>query len=654
MAEENKINPSTGNLDKIGQSSSDITANDLRYLKLDQTTPQTTTGRFTFPALTVNTNTITPTYRLSAYGTAAVDGIQSYMGFEITPVPIPSSPVCVVSAGGAVDVDTWRYYCTYYTALGETPAQISTTYPVVTSGQQTVTVTISTSTDGRVVGRKLYRYSNTLGTQYLVATIAENTSTTYVDTAAKATLASANFYFMDDSTTKYITIRGTKAMHLGLYNLAINSATGALPNLTSGGRNTVFGNYSGASINSGTNNDIFGYTTAASLAGGYGNTLLGSQCAQGLTSGAYNVVIGQNAMTNGNRSNETLVGMQSGRGGAGATANNNVGVGLNSLYSVTSTSYSVGVGSSAAALLTSGAYVTAVGGEAAYNLTTVGYGTHIGFRAGKANTGGYGVFLGNDAGYWETAAKKLFIDYNARASEADGRVKALVYGIFDASTANQYFTINGHFIGLENSGIGTRVPNKTLSVNLGSAGAFSLIYDNAVGTETVFSDFKLDSNGTLTLHQNGEDEIQVFQDSGSEGIVSLLHQSRVRAYVESSQIEDGVWTKIHFGLENWDEQNEWDTDTYTFTAKKAGWYDVDALITLKTIAGTNTNSILQLAFYINGSVWSYGVPTQIIDNGGSPICKGKIKSTDHGDQVYLNARRLSMSAILPTAIPLSC
>ena len=41
MAEEHKINPSTGNLDKIGQTSSDQAENDLRYLKLDQDTSQT-------------------------------------------------------------------------------------------------------------------------------------------------------------------------------------------------------------------------------------------------------------------------------------------------------------------------------------------------------------------------------------------------------------------------------------------------------------------------------------------------------------------------------------------------------------------------------------------------------------------------------------
>ena len=41
MAEDHKINPATGDLDKIGQTASDIISNDGRYLKLDQSTPQT-------------------------------------------------------------------------------------------------------------------------------------------------------------------------------------------------------------------------------------------------------------------------------------------------------------------------------------------------------------------------------------------------------------------------------------------------------------------------------------------------------------------------------------------------------------------------------------------------------------------------------------
>ncbi len=41
MGEETRINPGTGNLDKIGQTPSDIVENNNRYLKLDQSSSQT-------------------------------------------------------------------------------------------------------------------------------------------------------------------------------------------------------------------------------------------------------------------------------------------------------------------------------------------------------------------------------------------------------------------------------------------------------------------------------------------------------------------------------------------------------------------------------------------------------------------------------------
>jgi hypothetical protein len=52
------------------------------------------------------------------------------------------------------------------------------------------------------------------------------------------------------------------------------------------------------------------------------------------------------------------------------------------------------------------------------------------------------VCIGYQAGYYETGTNKLFIDNQSRASEADGRVKALVYGVFDATVANQSITFN--------------------------------------------------------------------------------------------------------------------------------------------------------------------------------------------------------------------
>jgi hypothetical protein len=68
----------------------------------------------------------------------------------------------------------------------------------------------------------------------------------------------------------------------------------------------------------------------------------------------------------------------------------------------------------------------------------------LGYKAGYSNvSGNSNVFLGYQAGYYETGSSKLFIDNLHRANEADGRIKALIYGIFDAATANQILRING-------------------------------------------------------------------------------------------------------------------------------------------------------------------------------------------------------------------
>jgi hypothetical protein len=53
------------------------------------------------------------------------------------------------------------------------------------------------------------------------------------------------------------------------------------------------------------------------------------------------------------------------------------------------------------------------------------------------------VFVGNAAGAHETGSNSLYIDNAPRASEADAKVKALVYGVFDAAVANQSLAVNG-------------------------------------------------------------------------------------------------------------------------------------------------------------------------------------------------------------------
>jgi trimeric autotransporter adhesin len=134
----------------------------------------------------------------------------------------------------------------------------------------------------------------------------------------------------------------------------------------------------------------------------------------------------------GNRDVEgnTAVGVgalyQIARGVAG-TGKNNVAVGVGAGRQHTIGNHHVAIGVSALNNNGNGNEMTALGAYAGYT--------------GVSNS--RCVFLGYQAGYYETASDKLFIDNRQRANEADGRVKALVYGVFDAATANQRLRING-------------------------------------------------------------------------------------------------------------------------------------------------------------------------------------------------------------------
>ena len=54
-----------------------------------------------------------------------------------------------------------------------------------------------------------------------------------------------------------------------------------------------------------------------------------------------------------------------------------------------------------------------------------------------------------------------------------------------------------------NIGIGTEVPNKKLSINDITGGAMRLIYNNNIGTETIYSDFSIASTGLISFVANG-------------------------------------------------------------------------------------------------------------------------------------------------------
>ena len=84
------------------------------------------------------------------------------------------------------------------------------------------------------------------------------------------------------------------------------------------------------------------------------------------------------------------------------------------------------------------------------------------------------------------------------------------------------------------------------------------------------------------------------------GIITLANQSRARAYLTTStqSITQSSWTKITLNAESYDEQGEFDSATnYRFTAKKAGYYQVNAAVYYAAVDAT----LIYIAIYKNGA-----------------------------------------------------
>jgi hypothetical protein len=160
----------------------------------------------------------------------------------------------------------------------------------------------------------------------------------------------------------------------------------------------------------------------------------------GALSCSYDMAIGGfslAAVTSG--SNNVAIGDQAGY--RIKTGHNNMAIGSYALNYDVGGNENVGIGGYSAHHIT-GADNIGIGYQALFTGAAVNYNVAIGAYAGYSNTSSSGIFIGYQAGYHETGASKLFIDNIGRSSEADGRVKALIYGVFAAATADQNVTMN--------------------------------------------------------------------------------------------------------------------------------------------------------------------------------------------------------------------
>ncbi|HLP86575.1 MAG TPA: tail fiber domain-containing protein [Candidatus Paceibacterota bacterium] len=339
----------------------------------------------------VGIGTTAPTYKLDVKGTSATGSIRSDIGFDIYPVPDPTSPTGVVSAGGSVDDGAHWYGVTYVTAIGETHVRYSAAQITTTTGNNTVTLTIPTSADQRVTSRKIYRTK--AGAQqyyeYYLATVNDNTTTTYVDTAADSSLTGSAgiVYFKPNTTTKNITLAGAKAFTIDSNATWIGLNAGS--NITTGGRNTLVGVGAGAAITTGSDNQVFGHSAAGNITSGGSNVVMGYGALYSTNSGGNNTAIGHDSLFyNQTGSGNTAIGSFSLFGTGGVNSHNyNTAVGSYSLNATTTGGSNSSLG-----------YYSIRGNTTGTHNSSLGYfaGRYIADGVTENTTGDYNVFIGSN------------------------------------------------------------------------------------------------------------------------------------------------------------------------------------------------------------------------------------------------------------------
>ena len=195
--------------------------------------------------------------------------------------------------------------------------------------------------------------------------------------------------------------------------------------VTTGNHNNFMGYGAGRFNTTGNSNNFMGYGAGYTNTTGYYNNFMGCTAGYANTTGYSNNFMGHGA----------------GRFNTTGHSNNFMGYAAGRLNTIGY--YNNFMGYEAGRLNTAGHSNNFMGCVAGYANTTGCYNNFMGYGAGRFNTtGNSNNFLGYKAGFYETGSNNLFIDNATRTDEADGRVKALIYGIFDAAVANQLVRLN--------------------------------------------------------------------------------------------------------------------------------------------------------------------------------------------------------------------
>lgn len=411
-------------------------------------------------------------------------------------VELPASgPTAAINAVAGNLNGLYYYRVSYVSPAGETDVGIPSA-GVSPVNQQVNLTNIPISPDPSVTARKIYRTvagENEPALAKYVATINDNTTTTYGDNLADAGLGAGAPFF--NSTGGGITINGEIVFDISTFGTRIGN--GADP-LGTGYANTACGANTLRLNTTGYRNTAYGVDALEHNTTGVNNTAMGVHALGDNVTGLGNTAVGLNALAHSTTSNNTAVGADAGAFTTTGAENTFFGSGAGLLN--TTGNHNNCFGYNAGANLTTGSGNLMIGYRAGVSENTGNFNTYLGFQvallaAGASSnvgigyhslfnnvTGSSNVAIGPAAGYWETGGNSLWIDNQPRTNLADAKAKALVYGQFGTTVDQQSFKVNGQVI----TGGGLSFP-----VTATKSGAYSMLATDQAVTFT--------GAGTITL-----------------------------------------------------------------------------------------------------------------------------------------------------------
>jgi len=266
--------------------------------------------------------TAAPAYAVDVKGATAAGGIGTQAGLNFDLVDDPTGAIVGTPVpGGAVDAGTHYYQVKFVTAIGETHGGAYSGAVVADAVNNAVQLSnIPVSPDPRVIARKLYRskVGGATDTGFLLATINDNVTTTYLDIKTDASLT-GNLYlaaYAPNTTSNQVTIDGVRSMMIDQNRTLLGRDTGL--NLNGDSFVTVFGaqNFKNSAtsphniicfgsrnlggLTTGSNNHVFGELSGAQLNTGSYNCIFGTQSLRYGTTSSQNTVMGYAALLGGN------------------------------------------------------------------------------------------------------------------------------------------------------------------------------------------------------------------------------------------------------------------------------------------------------------------------------------------------------------------